>query len=301
MQNQSVSPAPFGRVLTAMVTPLDDNGGLDHAAAAQLAVDLVDLGNDGLVLNGTTGESPTTSDAEKAALIRTVVDAVQGRAVVVAGTGTNDTAHSIELSQQAVAAGADGLLLVTPYYNKPSQDGLIAHFRAVADATSAPVMLYDIPGRSAVALRTETLLRLAEHPRIVANKDAKGDPFAAQRVMSQSALVYYSGDDALNLPLLSVGASGFVSVVGHLVADRLAAMFAAYSSGDVAAAREISDSMVPIIVGVMTRAQGAVMVKAALDLLGRVGGGGLRLPLLAADPGQREQLLLDLKAGGFDL
>jgi 4-hydroxy-tetrahydrodipicolinate synthase len=301
MQNQSVSPAPFGRVLTAMVTPFDSDGALDRAAAAQLAVDLVDLGNDGLVVNGTTGESPTTTDAEKQALVETVVEAVQGRAFVVAGTGTNDTRHSIELSRQAAHAGADGLLLVTPYYSKPPQAGLIAHFRSVADATELPAMLYDIPGRSGVEIKTQTLLRLAEHPRIVANKDAKGDPFAAQEVLSQSDLVFYSGDDGLNLPLLSVGASGFVSVVGHLVADRLAAMLDAFKSGEVAIAREISDSLVPIIVGVMNRTQGAIMIKAALDLLGRVGGGSLRLPLLQADTLARDQLLLDLKSGGFDL
>ena len=301
MQSRAQVPAPFGHVLTAMVTPFSLGGEIDHAAAAQLAVDLVDLGNDGLVVNGTTGESPTTGDQEKQELVATVAEAVGDRATVIAGVGTSDTRHSVELARQAAKAGAQGLLLVTPYYSKPSQPGIIGHFTEIADATDLPAMLYDIPGRSGVALAHETLLRLAEHPRIVANKDAKGDPFAAQRVMSETSLAYYSGDDSLNLPLLSVGACGFVSVIGHLVADRLSAMRDAFVSGDVVFAREISNSLVPVIVGVMTRAQGAVMVKAALDLLDRPGGGGLRSPLVAADESQREQLVLDLLAGGFGL
>jgi 4-hydroxy-tetrahydrodipicolinate synthase len=294
--------APFGRVLTAMVTPFTPDGAaLDYAAAQQLAADLVDLGNDGLVVNGTTGESPTTSDEEKARLVAAVLEAVGDRATVVAGVGTNDTHHTIELARSAAAAGAHALLVVTPYYNKPPQEGLVAHFTAVADATDLPVMLYDIPGRAGVPIATETLVRLAEHPRIVANKDAKGDPFAAQQVMHACDLAYYSGDDALNLPLLAVGAGGVVSVTGHLVADRLAAMIEAYVGGEVAKAREISNDMVPVTVGVMTRTQGAIMVKAGLDLLGRAGGGAMRLPLVAATDAQRETLRADLRAGGFDL
>ncbi len=207
-------PAPLGRVLTAMVTPFAPDGSVDLAAAAALASDLVDLGNDGLVVNGTTGESPTTSDAEKSDLVRAVLDAVGDRATVIAGVGTNDTAHTVELAHEAQKAGAHALLVVTPYYNKPPQAGLLAHFSTVADATDLPVMLYDIPGRSGVPIASDTLLRLAEHPRIVANKDAKGDLFAAQQVMSRCSLAYYSGDDALNLPLISVGAVGVVSVTG---------------------------------------------------------------------------------------
>lgn len=293
--------APFGRILTAMVTPFTPEGSVDYSAAAALAVDLVDLGNDGLVVNGTTGESPTTSDDEKRRLVRTVVEAVGDRATVLAGVGTNDTVHSRHLALDAAGAGAEALLVVTPYYSKPPQADLVRHFTAVADATDLPVMLYDIPGRTGVPLRHETLLRLAEHPRIVANKDAKGDVFAAQRVMSECDLAYYSGDDGLNLPLLSVGAAGFVSVIGHLVGDRLAAMHQAYSAGDVAGARDISDTLVPVVTGVMTRTQGVVMVKAALDMLERVGGGPLRPPLSSADDAEREQLRLDLRAGGFDL
>ncbi len=288
---------PFGRVLTAMVTPFDADGGLDVDRAQALATRLVDEGNDGLVVSGTTGESPTTNDDEKDRLLRAVVEAVGDRAHVVAGVGTNDTRHTVELAQSAEKAGASGLLVVSPYYNKPPQAGLVEHFTAVADATGLPVMLYDIPGRTGVAIQTDTLLRLAEHPRIVANKDAKADLFAAQQVMAASDLAFYSGDDALNLPLLSVGAVGVVSVTAHVVAARHAALIQAYLAGDVTTAREINTSTVPVTVGIMTRTQGAIMVKAALALLG-FPVGGLRAPLVAATPEQVEVLRRDLVAGG---
>ena len=231
------------------------------------------------------------------------MSAVGDRATIVAGVGTNDTAHTIELARQAESVGVHGLLVVTPYYNKPPQSGLLAHFRAVADATDTPVMLYDIPGRAGVPIAHDTLVSLAEHPRIVANKDAKGDPFAAAQVMAEvgDTLAWYSGDDGLTLPLLSIGGVGVVSVVGHVVADRLAAMVAAHAAGDVATAAAINLSLMPVITGIMTRTQGVIMVKAALDLLERPGGGGLRLPLLPADESQRQALRQDLKAGGFEL
>src|SRR6516225_11622579 len=208
--------APFGRMLTAMITPFSADGALDTDGAARLATYLVDdMRNDGLVISGTTGESPTTSDAEKDRLLRAVIEAVGDRATIVAGVGTNDTAHTIELAHQAERAGADALLVVTPYYNKPPQNGLLAHFTAVADATSLPNMLYDIPGRTGTPIAAETLIQLAEHPRIVAVKDAKADFGAASHVMNATSLVFYSGDDMLNLPWLSLGAAGFVSVAGH--------------------------------------------------------------------------------------
>ena len=292
--------APFGRVLTAMVTPFTADGALDLDRAGSLAAELVELGNDGLVVSGTTGESPTTTDAEKAELVRAVADAVGDRAHVVAGVGTYDTRHTLELARAAEKAGASGLLVVTPYYSKPPQAGLIAHFTAAADATDLPVMLYDIPGRSGVALEHDTLLRLAEHPRIVANKDAKADLFAAQQVLAESDLAYYSGDDALNLPLLAVGAVGVVSVTGHVVADRHRRMIEALDAGDLATARKINASSLPVTVGIMTRTQGAIMVKAALALLGRPVG-GLRSPLCPATPEQIEVLRTDLAAAGVVL
>ncbi len=289
--------APFGRVLTAMVTPFLADGGIDLARAAELAVRLVDLGNDGLVISGTTGESPTTSDVEKDALLRTVVEAVGARATVVAGVGTNDTAHTVAGARAAEKAGAAGLLVVSPYYNRPPQSGLLAHFTTVADATDLPVMLYDIPVRTGVAIETDTLLRLAEHPRIVANKDAKGDLFATQQVLAASDLAIYCGDDALNLPMLALGAVGVVSVTGHLIADRLVAQLSALQSGDLPAARSINDTCVPVTTGIMTRTQGAVMIKAALRLLG-FDVGPVRLPLVDATPAQLEVLRTDLEAGG---
>lgn len=295
----STPQRPFGRMLTAMVTPFTRDGALDTAAAARLATELVDdLGNDGLVISGTTGESPTTSDDEKDRLLRAVIEAVGDRAHVIAGVGTNDTHHTIELARAAEKAGAAGLLVVTPYYNKPPQDSLHAHFTAVADSTGLPVMLYDIPGRAGVAIATETLLRLAEHPQIVANKDAKGDLFAAQQVMSRCELVYYSGDDALNLPLLSVGAVGAVSVTGHLVGDRIRATIEAYDRGDVVLARELNDELVPVTEAVMTRTQGVIAIKAALEHQARPGGGALRLPLLPMGAKDRERLVRELAEGG---
>ncbi|MFE3201158.1 4-hydroxy-tetrahydrodipicolinate synthase [Embleya sp. NPDC059237] len=299
MAPTSTPQTPFGRVLTAMVTPFTADGALDLPGAQRLAAHLVDAGNDGLVVNGTTGESPTTSDAEKEQLVRAVLEAVGDRAFVVAGVGTNDTRHTVELARQAEAAGAHGLLAVTPYYSKPPQEGLYRHFTTVADATGLPVMLYDIPGRSAVPVETETLVRLAEHPRIVANKDAKGDLASASWVMARTDMVYYSGEDMLNLPLLSIGAVGVVSVVGHLVSAELRAMIDAFTAGDVAKAREIHQRLLPVYTGIF-RTQGVILTKAALGLQG-LPAGPLRLPLIDADEAQIAQLRQDLSAGGVEL
>ncbi|MGA4846361.1 4-hydroxy-tetrahydrodipicolinate synthase [Streptomyces sp. G5(2025)] len=299
MAPTSTPQTPFGRVLTAMVTPFTADGALDLDGAQQLAAHLVDAGNDGLVINGTTGESPTVSDAEKNDLVRAVLDAVGDRAHVVAGVGTNDTRHSIELARAAEQAGAHGLLTVTPYYNKPPQEGLLRHFTAIADSTGLPVMLYDIPGRSGVPINTETIVRLAEHPRIVANKDAKGDLGRASWAIARSGLAWYSGDDMLNLPLLSVGACGFVSVVGHVVTPELRAMLEAHLTGDVQKATEIHQKLLPVFTG-MFRTQGVITTKAALALQGRPAG-PLRLPMVELTPAETAQLKIDLAAGGVQL
>jgi 4-hydroxy-tetrahydrodipicolinate synthase len=295
----STPHTPFGRVLTAMVSPFTADGALDLDGAQQLAVHLVDAGNDGLIVNGTTGESPTTSDVEKAQLVRAVVEAVGDRAHVVAGAGTNDTAHSLELARDAAKAGAHGLLAVTPYYSKPPQEGLFRHFTAIADATDLPVMLYDIPGRSGVPINTETIVRLAEHPRIVANKDAKGDLGRASWAIATSGLAWYSGDDMLNLPLLSVGAVGYVSVVGHLVTPDLRSMLEAYLSGDVTKATEIHQKLLPVFTG-MFRTQGVITTKAALSLRG-LPAGPLRMPLVELSPDETQQLRHDLAHGGVQI
>ncbi|NRQ38994.1 4-hydroxy-tetrahydrodipicolinate synthase [Nonomuraea sp. NN258] len=293
--------APFGRMLTAMVTPFTGDGQIDYDAARRLATHLVDVQrNDGLVVNGTTGESPTTSDDEKERLLAVVLEAVGDRATVVAGAGTNDTRHSVELARRAAGAGAHGLLVVTPYYNKPPQEGLYRHFSAVADATGLPVMLYDIPGRSGVPIKTETLIRLAQHERIVAVKDAKGDLFAGSQVMAATGLVFYSGDDLLNLAWLSVGAAGFVSVVGHVVGADLARMISLYRNGDVEQARAVHEQVAPVVDGIMLKAGGAIMAKAALSLVG-VPAGPVRLPLVDATEKEIAELRACLVAGGVKL
>src|ERR1700712_1312610 len=291
---------PFGRVLTAMVTPFSEDGGIDLAGAQGLAAQLVDRGaHDGLVVHGTTGESPTTTDAEQHAVLEAVLDAVGDRAVVIAGVGTNDTAHSIDRARSAEQVGVHGLLVVTPYYNKPPQAGLLRHFTTVADSTDLPVMLYDIPPRSVVPIEVETLVRAAEHPKIVAVKDAKGDLGACAGPRPRPDLAYYPGEDMLNLPLLALGAVGVVSVVGHVVGPRLAELIAAVESGDLVKARAINESLLPVYTGIF-RSQGTIMVKAALRELG-LPSGPVRPPLVDATPEQIEQLRTDLAAGGVPL
>jgi 4-hydroxy-tetrahydrodipicolinate synthase len=286
---------PFGRLLTAMVTPFDVAGGLDLGRAAELATYLVDeQGNDGLVINGTTGESPTTSDAEKADLVRAVVDAVGDRAHIVAGVGTFDTMHTIALAEQAAKSGAHGLLVVTPYYSKPPQTGVLAHFRAVADATELPIVLYDIPGRSAVPIATETMIALAEHERIVAVKDAKGDLPGSARVMAETSLAYYSGDDAMTLPLLAVGGVGVVGTSTHFSGSATKAMIGAFERGEVAEALALHRRLLPIYTGIF-RTQGTILVKAGLRDRG-MDVGPVRLPLVDATEHELSHLRQDLAA-----
>ena len=287
---------PFGTVLSAMITPFDADGRLDLNVAAELATRLVDHGgHDGLVLNGTTGECPTTTDAEKADLIRAVVDAVGDRCTIVAGASTYDTAHSIQQARDAEKAGAHGTLLVTPYYSRPQQAGLLAHFTAVADATDLPVMLYDIPARSVVAIEVETMLRLAEHPRITAVKDAKGDLLAGARVMNESDLAFYSGDDPLTLPWMSIGAVGIVSIIAHVVGPHVRALVDAANAGDLVEARRIHNLLMPAhtAMGRTGGGAGLVFAKAALRLQG-LEVGDPRLPQLPATPSQIELIAGDL-------
>ena len=296
----TTSRAPFGRLMTAMITPMTSDGDVDYDGAARLAAYLVDdMRSEGLVVSGTTGEAPTTTDEEKSRLIKAVTEAVGDRATVLAGVGTNITAHSVELARQADKAGAHGLLVVTPYYNKPAQDALAAHFTAVADATGLPMLIYDIPSRTGMAVATDTLVRLAEHPRIVGVKDAKGDLAATSWVLRRSDLAYYSGDDPMNLPLWSVGGVGCVSVTAHVVGDRIFAMLEAFTAGHHAEAAELHRSMLPVNVGLF-RNQAAVLTKAALEMLG-LPGGGVRGPLLPASDAERHKLREDLTAGGVKL
>jgi 4-hydroxy-tetrahydrodipicolinate synthase len=281
-----------------MVTPFAGDGSLNLDAAAGLASYLIDeLGNDGLVISGTTGESPTTTDAEKADLLRVVLDTVGDRATILAGVGTFNTEHTLELAATAAKLGANGLLVVTPYYSKPPQAGILEHFRRVGDATDVPVMLYDIPGRAGVPIATETMLRLAEHPRIVAVKDAKGDLTASARVIAQSELAYYSGDDAMTLPLLSIGAVGVVGTSTHFSAMGTKQLIEAYLAGDTATALQLHQQLLPIYTGIFAT-QGCILVKAGLRLQGR-DVGGLRPPLIEATPAEVEGLRSALGAAGL--
>jgi len=292
--------SPFGVMLTAMITPFARDGSQDLVGAQELATHLVDnLHHDGLVINGTTGEASTKTDAEDLALLQAVVEAVGDRATVIAGVGTNDTAHSVACARAAVNAGVDALMASSPYYNRPPQQGIYEHFIAIADSTDLPLMTYDIPRRTGVVIETETLVRLAEHPRIIANKDAKGDLEASQWAMARSDLAWYSGEDSLNLALLALGAGGMVSVVGHVVGDRLADMAQLFWSGDVEGARVINESLLPVYTGIF-RTQGVILTKAALQLQG-LPSGPVRPPLVNATLGEIEQLRQDLVAGGVAL
>jgi 4-hydroxy-tetrahydrodipicolinate synthase len=288
-RTESGARRPFGQLLSAMVTPFHADGSLDADGAARLAAHLVDdEGHDGLVISGTTGEAPTTTDTEKDTLLRAVLDAVGDRAHVIAGVGTNDTHHSIELAKAAEKAGAHGLLAVTPYYNRPPQSGLAAHFTAIADSTGLPVMVYDIPVRTGVPIESETMVRIAEHHRIVAVKDAKGDLARTSWVIKRTDLAYYSGEDAITLPLLSVGAVGVVGVPTHVFGPQSKQMITAYASGDVEGALRLHQRLLPVFTGFF-RTQGVILTKAALNLLG-LPAGPVRLPLVDATPEEVEQL-----------
>jgi 4-hydroxy-tetrahydrodipicolinate synthase len=280
-------------MLTAMVTPFKADGSMDLDGAAALATYLVDrMRNSGIVISGTTGESPTTADEEKVELLRVVVGAVGDRAHVVAGVGNNDTLHTVEIARQATRAGADALMVVTPYYNRPPQEGVAQHFLTIADATDLPIVTYDIPKRTGTAIETDTLVRIAQHPRIVANKDAKGDLEAAQWVIRRTGLPWYSGDDALNLPLLAVGAVGAISVAGHFVGDRIEAVREAFLAGHVAEAIRVNSDLLPVYSGIF-RTAGVILTKAGLNEQG-LPAGPVRLPLVNATPEQIAVLRRDL-------
>lgn len=287
---------PFGRLITAMVTPFNKDLAIDWAGVEKLAAHLVSTGHDAIVVNGTTGEAPTTSDEEKIEIIKVVKKAVAGKAKVIAGAGNNETTHSVEQARQGARAGADALLVVTPYYNKPPQAGIEAHFRAMADATDLSIMLYDIPGRTGAAIEPETIVRLAAHPKVAALKDAKGDVVSTSWVIARSGIPVYSGDDALNLALLALGAVGFVSVCGHTVGKQLREMLDSWFAGNFQRATQIHQELLPIYTGTF-RTQGAILTKAAMTLLG-LPGGSVRLPLVDATPAQIEQLREDLRLGG---
>ena len=292
--------APFGRLITAMVTPFNKDGSIDWDGVAKLAQHLVDHGHDGIAVNGTTGEAPTTKSSEKLEIIRVVKSVVGPNIQVLSGAGDNETSYTVEQAKRSQDAGADGLLVVVPYYNKPPQAGVEAHFRAVAAATDLPIMMYDIPGRTGIEIENDTIVRLFDSvDNIVALKDAKGNSASTSWVIQRCGIPVYSGDDILNLPLLAVGAVGFVSVCGHTVGTQLKAMLDAWFAGDSSKALEIHQQLLPVFTGTF-RTQGAILTKAAMGLMG-LPGGTTRLPLVDATPEQIEQLRKDLTAGGVTL
>ncbi len=293
------TPAPFGRLITAMITPFAKDGSIDWDGVATLATHLADHGHDAIAVNGTTGEAPTTKSSEKLEIIKVVKSTVGSRVKVLSGAGDNETSYTVEQAKRSADAGADGLLIVAPYYNKPPQAGIEAHFKAVASATDLPIMMYDIPGRTGVEIESDTIIRLFDVPNIVALKDAKGNLAATSDVIARCGIPVYSGDDILNLPFLSIGAVGFVSVCGHTVGNELKAMLDAWFTGDTARALEIHQKLIPVFKGTF-KTQGAILTKAAMNLMG-LPGGTTRLPLVDATPAQIATLREDLIAGGVKL
>ena len=293
------TPAPFGRLITAMVTPFAKDGSIDWDGVATLATHLADHGHDAIAVNGTTGEAPTTKSSEKLEIIKVVKSTVGSRVKVLSGAGDNETSYTVEQAKRSADAGADGLLIVAPYYNKPPQAGIEAHFKAVASATDLPIMMYDIPGRTGVEIESDTIVRLFELPNIVALKDAKGNLAATSDVIARCGIPVYSGDDILNLPFLSIGAVGFVSVCGHTVGSELKEMLDSWFARDTARALEIHQKLIPVFKGTF-KTQGAILTKAAMNLMG-LPGGTTRLPLVDATPAQIATLREDLIAGGVKL
>ncbi len=286
----NVVAVDFGRILTAMVTPFNQDLQVDLNLAKNLARHLVKLGNDGIVVSGTTGESPTITKQEKLDLFKAVVEEVGGQATVVAGTGGNNTAESVELTKEAEKLGVDGVMLVVPYYNKPSQEGLYQHFKVVAESTDLPVILYNIPGRSAINMTPATVARLAEIDNIVGIKEAAGnmDQVAELKRLLPSDFAIYSGDDSLTLPMLSVGCKGIISVAGHIIADKIKEMINAYTSGNITLAAELHLKLFPVFKGMFITSN-PTPVKTALNMIG-VQVGGVRLPLVNATEQEKETI-----------
>ncbi|WP_378145813.1 4-hydroxy-tetrahydrodipicolinate synthase [Cnuibacter sp. UC19_7] len=279
----SAQENPFGQVLVAMVTPFTADGEVDWPGVERLTDDLISNGADGIVVSGTTGETSTLTDPEKLKLVEVTKSVSSGRAKIITGGGSNETAHAMQLAQQSEKAGADGNLVVTPYYNKPTQAGILTHFRMIADATDLPVILYDIPGRTGVPIRYETLLRLAKHPNILAVKDAKGDFSEVSRVMNQTDLMYFSGDDANVLPHLSIGAAGLIGVTANIVPGAYRTIIDAVNRGDLPAATAMHQALEPLVRAVMTHVPGTVAAKYVLHGLGRIASPRVRLPLVGPE------------------
>lgn len=296
---------PFGQVLVALVTPFHADGEVDWASVEQHMEDCIQAGADGLVVTGTTGETSTLTDAEKIKLVEVGKSVAAGRAKIITGGGSNETAHAIQLYKASEKAGADGVMIVTPYYNKPTQAGILTHFRMIADATDLPVILYDIPGRTGVEIRYETILRLAKHPNILAIKDAKGDFSEVSRVLNQTDLMYFSGDDANVLPHLSIGATGLIGVTANITATPYRVIVDAVNRGDLKTATAEHKKLEPLVRAVMTHVPGTVSAKYILHGLGRISSPRVRLPLVGPEEWEaaviEDELALVGSIDGVDL
>lgn len=291
----------FGQVLTAMVTPFDHNGEIDFEATRTLVNHLIDNGSDGLVIAGTTGESPTLTTEEKVEFFKFVVNVVAGRVPVIAGTGSNNTKASISLTRLAEEAGVDGIMLVTPYYNKPSQEGMYQHFKAIAEATALPIMLYNIPGRSVVNMTVETIVRLSNIENIVCIKEASGDLDAMAQIISKTAsdFTLYSGDDGLTVPVLAIGGAGIVSVASHIIGNEMQNMINSFKNGDVIKAGALHRELLPIM-NALFAAPNPTPVKAALNMRG-IQVGGVRLPMVALNNDETRALKSVLEASNINV
>jgi 4-hydroxy-tetrahydrodipicolinate synthase len=286
----STSSNPFGQVLVALVTPFTADGEVDWAGVEKHIDDVITAGADGIVVTGTTGETSTLTDPEKIRLVEIGKDVASGRAKIITGGGSNETAHAMQLAKQSEKAGADGNMIVTPYYNKPTQAGVLTHFRMIADATDLPVILYDIPGRTGIPIAYETILRAAKHPNILAVKDAKGDMAQASRVLNQTDLLYFSGDDPNVLPHLSIGATGLIGVTANIAATPYRQMVDAVNAGDLKTATAAHKQLEPLVRAVMTHVPGTVAAKYILHGLGRISSPRVRLPLVGPEEWEAAQI-----------
>ena len=285
---------PFGQVLVALVTPFTADGEVDWADVEKHIDDVINDGADGIVVSGTTGETSTLTDPEKVRLVEVGKSVAAGRAKIITGGGSNETAHAMQLYRASEKAGADGVMIVTPYYNKPTQSGILTHFRLIADATDLPVILYDIPGRTGVPISYETIIRAAKHPNILGIKDAKGDFSQVSRVLNQTDLLYFSGDDANVLPHLAIGASGLVGVTANVAARPYRQIVDAVNAGNLTAATDAHKRLEPLVRAIMTHVPGTVAAKYVLHGLGRIGSPRVRLPLVGPEDFEAAQIEDDL-------
>ncbi|NQX26729.1 4-hydroxy-tetrahydrodipicolinate synthase [Microbacteriaceae bacterium VKM Ac-2854] len=286
---------PFGQVLVALVTPFTADGEVDWADVEKHIDDCINAGADGIVVTGTTGETSTLTDPEKIKLVEVGKSVAAGRAKIITGGGSNETAHAMQLAKQSEKAGADGNMIVTPYYNKPTQAGVLTHFRMIADATDLPVILYDIPGRTGIPIKYETILRAAKHPNILAVKDAKGDLSEVSRVLNQTDLMYFCGDDANVLPSLAIGATGLIGVTANITSTPYRTIVDAVNAGDLHTATKAHQQLEPLVRAVMTHIPGTVATKYILHGLGRIHSPRVRLPLVG--PEEYEAALIEDELG----